>query len=338
MEALHFISFYDKLASRLMKQSFFRALLDKFSPVRNVIVVGSHSKDWMAALGPRADVWKSIRAQHGLTVSHVAGQNQIAQCAGQKAVLIPLMEAHTLECIKVRWRSAAMLAPDAEVVETFADKARFSEYVERTRLSHLCPRTYRSSENARFPCILKRTDLNAGNGVCLIGSDKDFHARLNDKIWKDQAWLLQELIPGEREYVAHCVCKKGRILWHCVYEYQLESATTIRTGKYQVARKVSITANQLKQIESLMRPLKYSGPCNIDFKLSETGNLLVFEVNPRLGGSLMKPENVTDLQAALSCIIKQAKKARPKFSTVGSISQQGIMNRTAQYFTKVSLR
>jgi carbamoylphosphate synthase large subunit len=52
--------------------------------------------------------------------------------------------------------------------------------------------------------------------------------------------------------------------------------------------------------------LEFSGPCNIDYKTDDEGNIIVFEVNPRMGGSIMRPEKIADLCETLSTIIDAA--------------------------------
>ena len=56
-------------------------------------------------------------------------------------------------------------------------------------------------------------------------------------------------------------------------------------------------------VEALLRPLDYDGPVNVDFKRRADGRICILEVNPRLGGSLMRPENARDLRAALREIV-----------------------------------
>jgi carbamoylphosphate synthase large subunit len=57
--------------------------------------------------------------------------------------------------------------------------------------------------------------------------------------------------------------------------------------------------------ESIIKHLNYSGPCNIDFKLIN-GTPKIFEINPRLGGSLMVSENLSALTQILKIIIQRA--------------------------------
>ena len=56
----------------------------------------------------------------------------------------------------------------------------------------------------------------------------------------------------------------------------------------------------------MLRPLAFSGPCNADYRLTVDGRLQIFEIDPRLGGTLMLPSQSDQLRAALACIIEHA--------------------------------
>jgi hypothetical protein len=119
--------------------------------------------------------------------------------------------------------------------------------------------------------------------------------------------VLQSFVAGGPEYVTHCVARHGRVLWHKTFAYELDAHVSVRTpDATRAAHSVTLAPRNLAQIESFLAPLSYSGPCNVDFKLSGAGDIVVFEINPRLGGSLMFPGKIDDLHAALSCIIGEA--------------------------------
>ena len=62
----------------------------------------------------------------------------------------------------------------------------------------------------------------------------------------------------------------------------------------------------IRQIEAILLPLAFSGPCNVYYKLSSDGRVQIFEINPRLGGTLMLPAQAEHLRAAMACIIEHA--------------------------------
>lgn len=61
----------------------------------------------------------------------------------------------------------------------------------------------------------------------------------------------------------------------------------------------------LALFERFLRPIRYDGPANIDTRRGADGTVWVLEINPRLGGSLMRPEKVEDL-AALAALVANA--------------------------------
>jgi len=274
------------------------------APVR-VIIYGEHSADWMAALGPGAPVWGRLPNVSDVAVVPDHPVARIATRLRQNArtVVIPLMESHA----RHRPRRFASLVPDDRAIRILGNKAAFADYVSGIGRNDLAPRTFAGAAEAMYPCVLKRVDLNAGSGIVVVHSGEELAARLNDDLWRGRPFVLQSFVPGGPEYVAHCVARNGRVLWHCAYAYEVDRDVSIRTpGNTSAVHPVALAPRHLAQIESLLSPLSYSGPCNIDYKLSDEGDIVVFEINPRLGGSLMRPDKIDDLQAVLSCIITEA--------------------------------
>jgi carbamoylphosphate synthase large subunit len=78
-----------------------------------------------------------------------------------------------------------------------------------------------------------------------------------------------------------------------------DSPTTI------LNRGSDLNFNVAAVFKDIIKHLHYSGPCNIDFKLIN-GHPRIFEINPRLGGSLMVSDNVQTLTKVLNIIIRNA--------------------------------
>jgi hypothetical protein len=274
-----------------------------FKRRRVVVIFGVHSPDWMEALAPAAPVWRAIPGIHA--VLHFSSPEEKVPWRvglGRRSVMIPLMENH----IATRPQRPAALAPTLEALYTLGDKARFADYIRERRLSHLCPTAYVSLEDARFPCIIKRTNLNGGAGVELAASVEEARGFLGTAPFAGEAYVLQALVPRLVEYAVHCVCIKGRILWHRVYAYDCTAQEIRRAGSGRPIRRSTLPREVQTHLEAILLPLEYSGPCNVDCTWDEAGRLTVFEINPRLGGSLMRPDNTADLAACLSVIIEHA--------------------------------
>jgi hypothetical protein len=271
-------------------------------PVR-VVIFGEHSQDWMTALTPHGPMWKGVaRAREVLLVSDAAALPP-ADGDDIETVVIPLMEDHA----RNRPRRHRALAPDRRAIDTLGDKAAFARYVKANGLAGLCPQIYDDPESAIFPCVLKRIDLNAGQGVTLVRSREELEQRLEEDTWRGHPTILQALAPGFEEYVTHCVCRRGRVLWHCSFAYTMAASDMMRTpANVGSIRAIPAARGLIAKIEAFLSPLAYDGPCNVDYKMTPDGKLVVMEINPRLGGSLMRPENVEQLARALSEIIDAA--------------------------------
>ncbi|MDR3500481.1 MAG: hypothetical protein P4L72_14795 [Parvibaculum sp.] len=290
----------------ILKSSFWkvRNLLLPGAPDR-VIVYGTHSSDWMNALSPGAPVWSRMPCIREVSLRD-AGRNRPPRFPfiDSRTVVIPLLEHHIVRCP----RNYLSLIPDSTALLHFSDKANFSTYAERHGLSAHCPAHYRRVMDAVFPCVIKRAELNGGVGVALVNSYEELQALFGQEMWNGKKFILQAFVPGTTEYVTHCVCKDGKILWHWSMEYELPSAETMKAaGKHKSTRPCSISARNLAIIEKFLAPIAYSGPCNVDYKLTEEGDILVMEINPRLGGSLMFPLHVDALKEALTCIVENAR-------------------------------
>jgi glutathione synthase/RimK-type ligase-like ATP-grasp enzyme len=262
----------------------------------SIEIHGRHSPDWMNALAPSSDVWRYLPR---------------FQLGARKRIVIPLLEKHVASMPDDCWA----LVPDARSLSVFADKLAFAHYAAQRGLGALVPRTLDLAA-PKFPAVLKRTNLNAGIGVVVVTSQAELDAHLGREPWAGQKLVLQELIEARTEYVTHVVCAGGRIVWHRSYAYAHDTARTIRgtLNSASTIQPVRLMATELAAFEKFTLPLGFDGPANIDFRRRADGSLAILEINPRLGGSLMRPENTRDLAGALNAIIRHAKWRAPAHS------------------------
>ena len=66
-------------------------------------------------------------------------------------------------------------------------------------------------------------------------------------------------------------------------------------------------AEVLEQFDTVLAPLGYRGPCVIDYKIAGEGRVQIFEINPRLGGTLLLKSNAGLLREALGHILAAAR-------------------------------
>ena len=167
--------------------------------------------------------------------------------------------------------------------------------------------SYRRSEDAEFPCILKRVDQNGAYGIELVNSAAELDVLLKSKLFAGQKHVLQAFVPGQTEYATHCVCRDGEILWSCSLSREMGPVPRIGGLEHDSVVPGTLTPRVRAQIADVLARLRFSGPCCVDHKIRDSGDVAIFEINPRFGGSLMTSANRAFLGQALACIVANAR-------------------------------
>lgn len=270
-------------------------------PVR-LVIYGGWTESWMSALGPTSEIWRDHPIIKEVTIFLDVNSQKIPPSADPKltTILLPLMEWHIIKSPK---NYLALISED-EVINTLAIKSNFDDYINRINLAHITPKTYKTIDLIKFPVILKRVDLNAGSGIAYIKSMSSLEQHLQNEHWFQKPVILQEFIDGEQEYTTHMICKEGEILWHTSFYFELTPHNYIRTPMSIVhTERVEVGKNILLKLRECLKPLNFNGVCNIDYKFTHQGELKIFEINPRFGGTLMAKENQDLLRQAIDFLI-----------------------------------
>ncbi len=265
---------------------------------RRVVLYGMPYGDWNATVSNRA-LWMKLPG-----VGRVLRRPASPFGSGARAddVVIAMKTPHLR-----RRPGGRSLEPTERAVAILEDKARFAAYMADSGFAEYCPRTYRDRRDATFPCMLKRTDLSASLGVAIVQSSDHLDDLLRTRTFAGHPYVLQAAVPGNVEYATYCVCQDGRVLWSCSFATDIGGPVAIKREDNALRRQATATPDAvLRQIETVLQPLAFSGPCNVDYKLAADGRMQIFEINPRLGGTLMLPAQSEQLQAALGCIIEHA--------------------------------
>lgn len=223
-------------------------------------------------------------------------------------LIIPVDEVAIRELFILKNKGYRGLIPNEYYLETFSDKIKFSEYIKEINLINLCPLTY-NLKDVKFPCVFKPNNLLAGCGIKVIRDNVSLKTEIKNNNLINQKFLLQSLILGKEEYVSHCICLNGELLWHCTYEYISNTRETIR-NHCTSAKKIILPDHILSELILFIKPydsnkIGYTGVCSFNYKIINS-HIKLFEINPRFGGSIMKLENRDDLREAISCIIGNA--------------------------------
>lgn len=269
-------------------------------PGLRVILYGLPYGDWNATLSD-AKLWQDLEVVSELR--RIPGFRWLLPRSTERTVLIPMKTSHAVDAP----RDYRNLIPDRRSVLILGDKNAFQSYMAESGLMAYTPATYANPDEAAFPCVVKRLDLSASVGVEIATSRTHLEAILQSGWFCGHPTLLQALVPGILEYVTFCVCDGGRILWNSTFVSTMSGPAMIKNENNDKDRRIVATpAEVLKQFETVLAPLSYRGPCTIDYKIAEDGRVQIFEINPRLGGTLLLKPNAGLLRQALGHILAAA--------------------------------
>lgn len=182
---------------------------------------------------------------------------------------------------------------DSGWLKRLNNKKQFAEYAKEYNLLKYMPRIYsklcdRSSDTL---VVVKPCESSYS-----IGVHKNRLNQLTDKDFEKN--VIQEYIKDPKEYAGYFVAYKGIIKLSFAYVGNHGDGEFIKCdgGKHDNTPKTRIILEDkiVRELELFLKPTNYTGTCCFDFKI-KNGELKVFEINPRIGGSLNFPENKKDL-------------------------------------------
>jgi hypothetical protein len=270
----------------------------------DVVVFGDKSPYWAKALEDGAPVWAGLEAKGSVTLEPDGWISlKLPPASARRRLVLPLREETILACPGDCWA----LVPSRAAVRALGNKRRFARFAEAQGLTGLVPERYRSRKDAQFPVVLKRTDQCSAIGVVVAHSAEELAAYRQQEMWAGKPVVIQRAVPGRTDYSTYCVAVDGRIVWHRSYAFELKHDLAVRAlGNNDAWHTHQATDAELRQMERFLRPLRYSGPVNFDYKRGPNG-IVVFEINPRFGGSLFREKNLADLRACLTVIAQHAR-------------------------------
>jgi predicted ATP-grasp superfamily ATP-dependent carboligase len=259
----------------------------------------------MSALHPDALVWKKL--DNIKSVKFFSTANKIPKTYRKNVsniVIIPLMETHLYE-MPTNFTS---LTSTPALVQLMADKLKLTENLNTNGFARYVPKTWTNPTDSKFPCIIKRRELNGAQGIKLLKSFHELHNVLSEPEFNLKSCFFQDFISSDVEYVCHIVALNGEILFSNYFEYTMPNPEMVRgwdspTTNINRGSKLNLEVSVI--FKEIIKLLNYTGPCNIDFKMIN-GVPKIFEINPRLGGSLMVSENLSVLEQILKIIIRNA--------------------------------
>lgn len=168
--------------------------------------------------------------------------------------------------------------PERAIVELLDDKLAFNDYLKNQGFEELIP----PLGVATPPYILKKRIGSFGRECHYVDTavrHECFRAELSSP-----DYFTQAVIPGQREYATHILCKNGEILNHLCIEYRFAHEIPIK-GKDPAYRIRLAREQHLDEWRRILGKIAYNGLCCVNYKLKD-GAPQLLEINPRFGGSL----------------------------------------------------
>ena len=203
-------------------------------------------------------------------------------------------------------RGVKFFHPSRAAVSLCDDKLKLAEFLAGEGFAQYVP--VRRSPRLPYPYIWKKRRGWWGMHAHIVnGPDDERNLKLNDK-----NWFAQTLVPGSVEFATHFLRVDGEIRYVSTVTHQM-AAPAFVNGVQDAPLHSSFQrgCEFLEIFSAMLDRLEFEGTACIDYKVVD-GKPVVFEINPRFGGSLCGDINAY-LDAYLGALKPQTR--RPSLLT-----------------------
>lgn len=200
-------------------------------------------------------------------------------------IVVPL----SLHAQKYINNNPALLAPQKALIpsnyciDLCDDKKLFHDFLLDNGLGTFAPKV---DGDFVFPYILKRKIGAWGVDIYIIHDSKDERENL-DKI-QSSKYFKQEYIRGREEYTAHIVIIDNNIVFFKALEFMFSANYFVKGKHYKPTTVTEVDHSQFKQtFQNILLKIGYQGICCFNYKIVNQ-DLMIFEVNPRYGGTMTR--------------------------------------------------
>lgn len=228
---------------------------------------------------------QTIRSGFRLFHHHIEFGAFTPENISKNDLLIPLHIADVRALLKYPQLTKNKLIPipGLETVNICDDKYLFSETLIQKGFKHLLPAI---ADDLPLPFMLKKK-VAAGSENCYLISNTEERLKYKELI-KSPDYFCQEIIEGTDEYCTHILFKDHKIVASITIKYNYHNGITNNIkSDYSLFYKSICKSPHLDTFTSILNAIDYEGLCNFDYKM-QNGELKIFEINPRFGGSLSR--------------------------------------------------
>ena len=276
-----------------------------------IAVYGEWAPPWMLTLGPASALWGALSGVS--EVRHFLGPatelTRYAASDGPPVIVIPMLEPHAL------WVPDGLrfgVAPRA-AIRLLGDKAAFAGFAAE-RFPNCVPAVWADPDAVCYPCMVKPAQSLGSEGIMVAtGRDELFNA-LEQKWLAGERVLMQAQVAGTRERTLHAMCAAGQILWFQTFDKpNCLTPQLLTEADQEDIHLCSPDPGALDVLRRVVAELRYAGPLCMDYRMDGDA-LRIFEINPRFGGTLMKPRFEAQIRAALSALLALRHECHPSIA------------------------
>jgi hypothetical protein len=239
-------------------------------------------KPGIKILFSRRDEWeKNIRGGFALSPHKLIFKELADQNISEYDLVVPLTVADIryLNEQRAAINGNQIPIPTLESVDICEDKLLFDQKLRENGFGNYLPKIDRGLP---YPYILKKR-VAENSDFCFIISDLDAETKYKHLI-ESPEYFCQQIIVGSTEFATHLILKAGEIKSSLTIKYAFDGANAIKGKSHEVYRKTA-GCPYLALFAEILKSINFEGLCCFNYKIVD-GKPLIFEVNPRFGGSL----------------------------------------------------
>lgn len=164
---------------------------------------------------------------------------------------------------------------DFDSYKLLNDKLQLHVLAEELQIK--VPKRYLKIEDAKFPFVIKPTNLSSAKGVVYVKNKYDIPNKINQ-----ENIIIQQYVEGKGVGFSF-YCKEGDIIegygHKRIAEHPISGGSSVYRSYYQDDRMCEVSSKIVKK-------LNYTGFAMFEFKLTVNNELYLLEVNPRIWGSI----------------------------------------------------
>ena len=200
-------------------------------------------------------------------------------------IVIPLYEKdiHILNKRFKNKRYKYLVAAD-DVVDFCNDKFRFNQFLIDKGFEANIPRILNA--HASYPYILKKNFDEWGlNSEIVDSAEKE---KLLTSLLTDPAYFKQEYISGVDEHTTHFIFTDNKLQYYQTFKFTFQKSNFVKgreSPPFKTSVIVPVETEHAEVFEKVLQAINYNGVGCFDYKI-QNGVAKIFELNPRVGGSL----------------------------------------------------